>query len=53
MDPLRIDTYSTHEYQGYRLRPGKPMPFGATMVPGGAQLLDLFEPRYVVHPGAV
>ena len=36
MDPLRIDTYSTHEYQGYRLRPGKPVPFGATMVPGGA-----------------
>ncbi len=36
MDPVRIDTYSTHEYQGYRLRPGKPVPFGATMVPGGA-----------------
>ena len=36
MDPLRIDTYSTREYQGYRLRPGKPVPFGASMVPGGA-----------------
>ena len=36
MDPVRIDTYSTREYQGYQLRPGKPIPFGATMVPGGA-----------------
>ena len=36
MDPVRIDTYSSGEYQGYRLRPGKPIPFGATMVPGGA-----------------
>ncbi len=35
MDPLRIDTYSTSEYQGYRRRPGKPIPFGASLVPGG------------------
>jgi glycogen operon protein len=31
----RIDYYPTHEYMGYRLRPGKPFPFGATLVPGG------------------
>jgi glycogen operon protein len=31
----RIDVHPTHEYQGYKLRPGKPLPFGANMVPGG------------------
>ncbi len=31
----RIDTYATHEYQGYKLRPGKVFPFGATLVPAG------------------
>lgn len=31
----RIDTYPTHEFNGYKLRPGKPEPFGATLVPGG------------------
>lgn len=31
----RIDTYPTHEYEGYRLRPGKPLPFGASIVPAG------------------
>jgi isoamylase len=31
----RIDFYPTHEYQGYKLRPGKVFPFGATLVPGG------------------
>jgi len=31
----RIDTYPTHEYKGYALRPGKPHPFGATRIPGG------------------
>ena len=36
MDPLRIDTYATSVYEGYRRRPGKPVPFGASMVPGGA-----------------
>src|SRR5271170_1633764 len=30
-----IDAYPTHEYQGYKLRPGRPFPFGATFVPGG------------------
>src|SRR5216683_640605 len=31
----RIDTYPTHTYGGYKLRPGQPFPFGATSVPGG------------------
>jgi glycogen operon protein len=31
----RIDFYPTHEHQGYKLRLGKPFPFGATLVPGG------------------
>ena len=31
----RIDFYPTHEFAGFRLRPGKPFPFGATLVPGG------------------
>lgn len=31
----RIDFYATHEHQGYRLRAGQPIPFGASIVPGG------------------
>ena len=31
----RIDTYATHEYEGYHLRAGHALPFGATLVPGG------------------
>ncbi len=31
----RVDAYPTHEYQGYKLRPGRPFPFGASFVPGG------------------
>jgi glycogen operon protein len=31
----RIDTYPTHFHDGFRLRVGKPFPFGATPVPGG------------------
>jgi len=31
----RIDFYPTHEHCGYKLRPGKPYPFGASLVPGG------------------
>ncbi len=31
----RIDIDPTHEYQGYKLRSGKPYPFGASVVPGG------------------
>lgn len=31
----RIDIYPQAEYKGYKLRIGKPMPFGASIVPGG------------------
>lgn len=31
----RVDTYPTDRYGDYDLRPGKPLPFGATIVPGG------------------
>ena len=31
----RIDVYPTHVYKGYKLRLGRPHPFGATLVPGG------------------
>jgi glycogen operon protein len=31
----RVDAYPTQEIQGYKVRPGKPLPFGATFVPGG------------------
>ncbi len=33
--PGRIDLHPTHEYQGFKLRAGKPYPYGATFVPGG------------------
>jgi len=35
LEQLRVDVYPTHEYAGYRLRPGRAFPFGATFVPGG------------------
>jgi isoamylase len=31
----RIDVFPTHEREGYKLRAGRPFPFGATLVPGG------------------
>ncbi len=31
----RIDIYPTRIYKGYKCRPGRPFPFGATFVPGG------------------
>ncbi|MGF1485972.1 MAG: glycogen debranching protein GlgX [Prochloraceae cyanobacterium] len=31
----RIDIHPTHQYEQYKLRRGKPFPFGATLVPGG------------------
>ncbi len=31
----RIDIHPTHNYENYKLRRGKPFPFGATLVPGG------------------
>jgi isoamylase len=35
LDFDRIDSHATHTYQGWKLRPGRPLPFGATRVPGG------------------
>jgi len=32
---LRIDIFPTHEYGDFKLRRGKPLPFGATIVPEG------------------
>ena len=32
---LRIDLHPTHKQGEFRLRVGKPLPFGATIVPGG------------------
>ena len=31
----RIDVHPTHKYEDFKLRCGKPYPFGATLVPGG------------------
>ena len=31
----RIDFYPTHVYQGFKVRPGRPFPFGAYLAPGG------------------
>lgn len=31
----RIDIHPTHSYESFKLRRGKPFPFGATLVPGG------------------
>ncbi len=31
----RIDIHPTHRYQNFKLRRGRPFPFGATLVPGG------------------
>ncbi|MEB3160170.1 MAG: glycogen debranching protein GlgX [Synechocystis sp.] len=35
MTMQRIDVHPTHTHSGYKLRCGKPFPFGATLVPGG------------------
>ncbi len=32
---IRVDSYPTHEYQNIKLRPGRVLPFGATIVQGG------------------
>ncbi len=32
---FRIDYYPTHTHEGYKLRPGHPLPFGANVVSGG------------------
>jgi glycogen operon protein len=31
----RIDIHPTHSYESFKLRYGKPFPFGVTLVPGG------------------
>lgn len=31
----RIDSFPTHQISGYGVRPGRHLPFGATLVPGG------------------
>jgi isoamylase len=31
----RLDFYPTHVFRGFKVRPGRPYPFGATLVPGG------------------
>lgn len=35
MNPTRIDMNPTRKYKGFQLRPGKALPFGATIVQGG------------------
>ena len=35
LEGSRIDFYPTHEHAGYRMRPGRALPFGATLVPSG------------------
>jgi isoamylase len=35
LDVARIDSHATHDHDGWKLRPGRPLPFGATRVPGG------------------
>ncbi|KPJ85428.1 MAG: glycogen debranching protein [Spirochaetes bacterium DG_61] len=32
---IRIDTYPTRQYKGFGIRPGRPLPFGGSLVPGG------------------
>lgn len=32
---IRVDLHPTHKYGEFNLRAGKPLPFGATIVPGG------------------
>jgi isoamylase len=34
----RIDVYPTHVFKRFRVRAGRPYPFGATLVPGGVNL---------------
>ncbi len=35
MQDQRIDYYPTHTYKDFKLRAGKPFPFGATLIPNG------------------
>ena len=40
---LRVDANPTHEYGKFELRPGKPLPFGATIVPGGGVNFSVYS----------
>ena len=31
----RVDSFATHTIAGFGVRPGRALPFGATLVPGG------------------
>lgn len=39
----RVDAYPTHVIQGYKARPGKPLPFGATFVQGGGVNFSVYS----------
>jgi isoamylase len=40
---LRVDATPTHKYGEYQLRPGKPLPFGATISPGGGVNFSVYS----------
>src|SRR4030042_1006623 len=43
---IRIDTHPTHKMAGFARRVGKPLPFGATLVPEGVNF-SVFSSRAV------
>lgn len=45
---LRVDATPTHKYGEYQLRPGKPLPFGATIFPGGGVNFSVYS-RYATY----
>jgi len=45
---LRVDATPTHKYGEYQLRPGKPLPFGATISPGGGVNFSVYS-RYATY----
>ena len=40
---LRIDANPTHKQSGFNLRPGKPLPFGATLFPAGGVNFSIYS----------
>ncbi len=40
---LRIDASPTHKHGDFKLRPGKPLPFGATIAPGGGVNFSVYS----------
>jgi len=40
---LRIDASPTHKHGSFNLRPGKPLPFGATISPGGGVNFSIYS----------